>query len=175
MRRCDARVFGRVWIKGIAAPINGTAIYTSSIQALCATFQNFLDARGEQGIVIADSRRPSQNARVSHSIFTQKYKVSGDPFHRIVEMPTFGHSENHAGIQIADLLCSALLFPMAVHSYCSGHVTNIHVRPGYEILKRRFGSVLKALQHRYQDENLRWRGGVTVSDELQRRSGGLLF
>jgi hypothetical protein len=32
-------------------------------------------------------------------------------------MPTFGHSENHAGLQLADLVCSALLFPMAMDAY----------------------------------------------------------
>ena len=35
-------------------------------------------------------------------------------------MPVFAHNQNHAGIQIADLVCSALLFPMATTRYCLG-------------------------------------------------------
>jgi hypothetical protein len=40
-------------------------------------------------------------------------------------MPLFGHSDNHAGIQAADLLCSAFLFPMATYMYCLGHIKTI--------------------------------------------------
>jgi hypothetical protein len=64
---------------------------------------------------------------VSHSIFTQKFKAEGDQYPRVLEMPTFGHSNNHVGIQIADLLASALLYPMATCAYCRGHVSNVHV------------------------------------------------
>ena len=34
-----------------------------------------------------------QNDGVSHSIFTQKFKATGDAYGQY-EMPTFGHSEN---------------------------------------------------------------------------------
>ena len=36
-----------------------------------------------------------------------------DAYDRLMEMPMFGHSDNHAGIQAADMICSAFLFPMA--------------------------------------------------------------
>lgn len=172
----EARVFGRVWIKGIGATFDGTSVYTSSVQDICQTFQSLLVTLGTGGIVIADSRNKPKNSSVSHSIFTQKYRLAGDPFDRIIEMPTFGHSDNHAGLQMADLLCSALLFPMAMFCYCTGHIQNLHVRAGYEAIHERYCISIKKLQHRYQEpEGGRWRGGLTVCDGIARRPGSLLF
>ena len=128
------------------------------------------------GIVIPDPTSHIQNRKVSFSIFTQKFKATGDAYSRLIEMPTFGQSENHAGFQVCDILCSGLLFPIAAYSYCTGHVTNIHVDPGFGILKKRYAMKLKALQYRYQDPvSNRWLGGIVVSDPLGHRDGGHLF
>jgi hypothetical protein len=89
-------------------------------------------------------------------------------------MPTFGDSRNHVGIQIADLLCSALIFPMATHAYCLNHVYNIHVDPGFGDLTERDGARLRALQYRYLVGD-RYRGGLTVDDRVGQRPGGPLF
>jgi hypothetical protein len=171
----DARIVSRIYIKGIAAEFDGRAVYTSAMQSICRTFQSCLHVQGDEGLVIADSRNKPKNATVSFSIFTQKFKHRGDEYERLLEMPTFGHSENHAGIQLADLLCSALLFPMATATYCYGHVTSVHVRAEYSNLKTRFGARLKALQYRYQDDGHRWRGGVTVCDAIGHRSSSHMF
>jgi len=170
----DVSLFGRVWIKGINVPIDGDAIYTFSVQAVCADFQRYLQSHNDTGLVIADSRTKSKNQRVSHSIFTQKFRAAGDAYGRVIEMPTFGHSDNHAGLQIADLLCSAFLVPLAIHGYCQGGPPNQHVRPGYAGIKQRYGERLLLRQYRHFTD-ARWRGGVTVSDNLQHRSGALLF
>jgi hypothetical protein len=169
------KLVGRVWIKAIGSPINGRGIYTYSIQAICTTFQAFLAEKDDLGFIIVDSRTKPQNALVAHSIFTQKFKGTGDDHSRVIEMPTFGHSENHVGIQIADLLSSAILFPMATFSYCTGYVTNLHVQPGFSEIKDRFGSRIQSLQYRFCDFAGRRRGGITVCDGLAKRSGGLLF
>jgi len=171
----DAKLIGRIWIKVPGQPIAETALYTSSLQAICGYFQHRLESSESEGIVIADSRSPGKNTDVSHSIFTQKFKYAGDEYDRILEMPTFGHSDNHAGIQIADLLCSALLFPMATSAFCTGHIDSVHVQSDFEILRRRFGARLNRLQHRYQDEDGRYRGGITVDDRLGKQRGGKLF
>lgn len=172
----QCRIFGRVWIKPIGGPFDGWAIYTSSTQAICSAFVHLLTLQKNIGIMVPDPRLPLQNRRVSFSIFTQKFKVSGDAYSRLVEMPTFGQSENHAGIQVCDLLCSGLLFPIAAFSYCTGHVRNIHVDPGYRTLKDRYGNKIRDLQYRYQDIGSgRWLGGIVVSDPLSRRHGGHLF
>jgi uncharacterized protein DUF3800 len=171
----DAQLIGRIWVKAPGKSIAETALYTSSLQAICAYFQHHLEASESEGIVIADSRTPGKNTEVSHSVFTQKFKYAGDEYSRILEMPTFGHSDNHAGIQIADLLCSALLFPMATSAFCTGYINSVHVQGDFEILRRRFGARLSKLQYRYRDENGRYRGGITVDDRLGQRRGGQLF
>jgi hypothetical protein len=171
----DAKIMGRVLVKGIGTPIHGRAVYTSAIQTIFSTFHDYLDGIRDQGLIVIDSRRKDQNVNVAHSLFTQKFQAGGDPHFRVLEMPTFGHSENHVGIQIADILCSAFLFPMAVHAYCSGHVHNVHVHPAYEALRRQFGLRLRALQHRYRGAERRWRGGIVVCDSLTKRSGASLF
>ena len=170
-----ARIAARVWIKGIGATINGTSIYTASVQAIYRYFQNYVTGLSDRGIVIADSRSKTKNVNVAHSIFTQKFQQGGDEYNRILEMPTFGNSENHAPLQIVDALCSAVLFPIAAFSYCLGHVNNVHVSANYQILKDRYGSRLLPLQHRYEDDDGHFRGGIVVSDALQRRSSVLMF
>lgn len=171
----NAQIVGRVWIKEPGRSIAETALYTSSLQAICAYFQHRLEVSGHEGLVIADSRTPSGNTDVAHSVFTRKFKLAGDDLDRILEMPTFGHSNNHAGIQVADLLCSALLFPMATSAFCTGHISGVHIQKDFGILRQRFGGRLSRLQYRYQDEKGRYRGGITVDDRLGHRSGGQLF
>lgn len=168
-------IVGRVWIKEINGPCDGSALYTFSIQAIASYFQHFLAARKSHGQIIADSRTPAHNAEVAHSIFTQKFKAPGDEYGRLLEMPTFGHSENHVGIQIADLVCSALIFPMATATYCLAHLpNNVHVNRGFLQLKGRYGSRLSQRQYRYVADGRR-RGGLTVDDRIGRERGGLLF
>jgi hypothetical protein len=170
-----AELFGRLWIKGIGKPFNGRSVYTFSMQDTCSTFQRLLAQTKEQGFIIADSRNKPANTNVSHSVFTRKFQANGDTFPNLVEMPAFGHSDNHAGIQIADLLCSAVVFPMAVQTYCRGHITSVHTRD-YASLKARYGERLRVLQFRYQDmTDHRSRGGITVSDAVASRGGGELF
>ncbi|MDR3220748.1 MAG: DUF3800 domain-containing protein, partial [Candidatus Accumulibacter sp.] len=95
LRTREARLFATVWVKGIGKPIDSRAIYTSSIQAACRNFSAFLDSRNDHGFMVADSRTPALNTQVSHSIFTQKYRAKGDPLSRLLDLPTFGHSNNH--------------------------------------------------------------------------------
>ena len=175
VEKYDCKLIGRVWIKEIGKPIDQWAIYTSSIQAISSGFNDLLLSENQKGMVILDSRSHAQDKRVAFSFITTKFRISGDGFSEIVEMPTFGQSDNHAGIQVADLICSALLFPIAAYSYCSGTINNVHVSPGYSVLKSRYGSKLQDRQYRYQDVSGKWKGGIVVSDPLTRRGGSYLF
>jgi hypothetical protein len=176
LRNKNARLFASIWIKGIGKAIDSRAIYTTSIQAACRNFSAFLDWRDDTGFMIADFRTPGLNTQVSHSIFTQKYSAKGDSLARLLELPTFGHSDNHVPLQIADLICSTLLFPMATASYCAGHVKGKHVRGRDNFIKYRYASRIKALQYRYKDtETGQLRGGIFVNDGLQGRKSDLLF
>jgi len=175
VERVGGRLVGRVWIKGIGAPLNGNSVYNYSIQSIYADFQDFLVKHNDYGTVIVDSRLKHLNTAVAHSIFTQKFKVTGDAYNRVIELPAFSHSDNHAGLQVADTLSSAVMAPMAIHTYCVGHVTNVHVRPRYAAIKDRFKVRCQALQHRYNGANGHTRGGYIVSDALAKRPGGLMF
>ncbi len=175
IERHDAHIIGRIWVKGIGLPFNGTATYTYSVQSICRYFQNFLAVHDTSGIMIADSRDKVRNARVSHSIFTRKFRAAGDEYDRILEMPVFGHSDNHAGIQVADLVCSSMFFPMATYAYCLGHVQSTHVSLLYRQIRDRLGRRLECRQYRYQDQSGKWTGGITVSDAISHNHGSTVF
>ena len=173
--QANARHFGRIWIKGIGAPLNGMSVYSYSLQTIFSSFQQYLDQHNDFGIVIMDARLKHLNTPVAHSIFTQKFKQSGDAYPRILELPAFSHSDNHAGLQICDTICSAIITPMAIHTYCSGHVQSVHVRPRYADVKAAFAPACALMQFRYTHGALGRRGGFTVSDGISQRSGRHLF
>lgn len=175
LERHEVRLVGRVWVKAVGQENKGKSMYTFSMQDICATFQRFLSDCGSHGLVIADSRNHSLNTNVSHSIFTKKFSSYGDSYDRLLEMPTFGHSDNHAGLQIADLICSALLFPIVTFVYCYGILRGVHVHGRYGVLKERFAQRLRGMLYTYRDETGKLRGGITVSDGLRRRPSGLLW
>jgi len=171
----NARILGKVQIKGIGQPFVGRSVYTSAVQGLTKDFQRFLTENNENGLLVLDSRHKQSNANVSHSVFTQKFRAAGDAYDRLLEMPLFGHSDNHAGIQCADLISSAFLFPIATYAYCFGHVQSVHVDIQYSAIRDRYGAALKKLQYRYQDDTGRWRGGITVNDQIGQKSGAFIF
>ena len=171
----EVKIFGRIWVKGIGQGFDGIAVYTSSVQAILTNFQAYLQEKDSIGIVIGDSRSPSLNANVSHGIFTKKFRSAGDDFNRIVEIPTFGHSENIVGLQLTDYLVSALVAPMSIATYCEGHVENLHVRPAYKSeIKQRYKDEIKKLQFRYQ-QGSRTVGGLVVRDDISQLGAHLLF
>lgn len=171
----DVRLLSRVWVKPLGQRFDGRAVYTSSIQWLYSSFENFLHEQDSFGFCIADSRDPLNNAIVAHSVFTQKFQSSSAAYGRTLELPTFAHSENHAGIQLCDILCSALLYPIAAEAYCSGHVGNIHVQAGAATLRQRFGEELQNLQFRYREPLGKWNGGIVVSDPIGLRNAAGMF
>lgn len=171
----SCKVVGRIWVKGPGQPFDGRSVYTSSVQRIFGYFQEYLRQNNDVGIVIADSRLKSLNSQVAHSIFTQKFKSSGDVYDRIVELPTFAHSDNHAGLQLADLLWSGVVWPMTIVSYCSGHIANVHVKPEYAQIKAAFSARVRALQFRYKEGSGKWQGGIVTSDAISQRNGAQLF
>jgi len=60
----NGKLAGRVWIKGVQAPFNGLAVYTSSLQSIYADFQNFLESQNDLGSVVVDSRLKHLNTAV---------------------------------------------------------------------------------------------------------------
>lgn len=76
VHRC--KIISNIYVKNTAVNFNGFSLYTRSVQQINRHFQVFLQKANSEGVVIADSRNHPLNVRVSHSIFTQKYKSSGD-------------------------------------------------------------------------------------------------
>lgn len=170
----DARVIGRIWIKVPDEALDGLAINTYSIQWICKIFQRYLEMNDERGFVVVDNNNPGVNARIAHSVFTQKFQFAGDCFDRILDMPTFGGSQNHAGLQVADNVASGIVVPMAGRAYCSGHVQGSHVHVSYDKISDWLGQELRHRQFRYR-ENGTWGGGLVVSDPVGGRHSGHLF
>lgn len=173
--RSDMKLVSKVYIKGIGQQNHPTSVYTAACQALFKSFDQYLSTVDDVGICIADSRTKGLNVPVAHSIFTQMFSTKQAHFPRIMELPTFGHSENHVGVQLCDLLASALIVPAAVHTYCTGHIANVHVQPGYSKIRALFTAKLQQLLYRYQDAQHTWRGGITVSDAILHRPSSEMF
>lgn len=171
----NTKIVGRVWVKKMENFFPEVNAYTSSVQSIYGYFEHFLFTSNKKGIVICDNRSPGQNSPVSHSIYTQRFSIAGDPYEHILEMPTFGHSQNHIGLQLADIIVSGLVFPIACNTYLGSVLpSNVHVQGAGQALKDRFGSRLRALQHLYQTPS-GTRGGIVVSDPNTLKSSKFLF
>jgi hypothetical protein len=171
----NIRLVGRVWIKPVGQALDPDATYTYAIQDIARHFHAYLDANNQSGLLLCDSRMHNQNAQVSHSIFTQKHAVGGDPLPRILEAPVFGVSLNHAGLQLADAVASALIFPIASRVYCAHQWPGSHTNARFEAVRRRYAAQLRALEFRYQDHVGRTHGGIVVSDRLRSWPSNRLF
>jgi Protein of unknown function (DUF3800) len=173
--RSDIKLVSKVFVKAIGQHNRHTAVYTAACQSLFRSFDHYLSTVDDVGVCIADSRNKGLNVPVAHSIFTQMFSTKWAHYPRIMELPTFGHSDNHVGVQICDLLASALIVPAAVHTYCTGHIANVHVQAGYSKIRARFTTKLQQLLYRYQDAQHVWRGGITVSDAILHRPSSEMF
>lgn len=172
----NINLIARIWVKVPGSPFDGRAVYTSSIQILHEYFDHYLNSIVDTGFCIADSRNKPKNVNVSHSIFTQKFQAGTSTYSRVIELPTFGHSDNHACLQMCDIICSSILFPISCLTYCTGHITNVHVQSASVILRQRYGQRIKNLQYRYLDPTSnKYKGGIVVADSIGRQSSSLMF
>lgn len=163
VRKSGGKIVARVWLKNFGSAINDQSVYSISIQNFCARFQEYLQSNDRRGLVIADFRDPKKNSYVSHSVFTQKHKRRGDAYPLIQEIPTFGISNNHACLQIADLICSVLLAPMAARKFLSSTVNNVHTHQNYEEILKRYKKRMRALQYHCDINGTRY-WGITVNN-----------
>lgn len=176
LERHDCRVLAKICVKSEGSANDEAAMYGSSIASLCATVEDYAAARGGgQGVVILDSRTKSKNVDNVHCVTTRKLRAGGDMLPHLAESPVFGHSDTHIGLQIADLLVSALLFPAACATYAEDLVWNAHCHPAYAAVRDRHFQRVRALQHRYQSRTGKWTGGIIVSDRRHRKSARALF
>ena len=168
------QIIGRVWVKEPGRALKRDATYCYAVQDIAAHLCTYLVANASHGVLVADARSPQLDATVAHSIFTQKWRTGDDPYRPLLEVPLFANSQNHAGLQIADLLACTLVLPMAASAY-GAPAGNVHSSAHYDTIRADHGRALRDLQYRYVDETGRWRGGLVVSDPGGMRSGSLLF
>lgn len=163
LKAYDARLVARIWVKRLGVPLTDKSIYPITTQNLLERFEKYLEERNADGMVIADFRDPHRNSYVAHSVFTQKHKKNGDAYPRVRETPTFGISNNHACLQIADLLCSSILAPMAGRTFCHPDIKNAHTHANYDAIAQRYSKRVRALQY-HCDVNGHRYWGITASE-----------
>lgn len=175
LERHDAQIVGRVWVKELDGANDAMALYQSSLQFICGAFHSQIPTR-ERGLVVVDSQTYWHNHRLAHSVFTQRF--GSKPKHeKLADMPVFGHSDNHAGLQIADLLCSAVLAPVASAVYAGAYSEwNSHCDSGFLDIRDRFGPRLEALTFSWQND---WIGrkspSLVVNDPIRKRASALMW
>lgn len=175
LERHKAQIIGRVWVKEPGHGLNPASTYTYAIQDMARHFEHSLSESRQTGLMVCDSRMHGQDREVSHSVFTLKHRLVGDALPHLVESPTFGVSNNHAGLQLADLLAGGLLFPMACRVYCQGCASPAHMDPRYDKVRERYATRLHQLQYTYTDSAGRTTGGIVVSDKRGQRASRYLF
>lgn len=175
LERYDAKILGRVWVKRLNTENDDMKIHASSLQFICGAFDAGLPSK-ERGMVVVDSQTYKHNHQLAHSVFTQRF--AKEPKHcGLVDMPVFGHSDNHAGLQIADLLCSAVLAPIACAVYAGSYESwNRHCGSDFLEIRERFGSRLGALTYQWTNPgNGSKRPSLIVSDPLGKRGSHLMW
>ena len=161
LMKAEAQLVAQVWVEPISGLFKGITDYAVSVQRCCAHFQWFLESRSATCVVIADSRNHQSNVPVSHSVITRPHqqKHPGNLYPRSLEAPVFGHSDNRACLQLADLDRSALLFSMAAQTFCTGHYNaNPHVHANDARIGARYRLAIESLAYRYRSSDGRHRG-----------------
>ena len=172
----DCRIVSRIFVKGVGEDFDGTSVYASAVQKMITAFDNYIGECADKGIAILDSRNKNKNAPLAHSLFTWGFSSHGHEYNRLAELPVFGHSENHAMIQLADWVSSAFLFPMSAYTYCSQYETGcLHIDKTYAVIRKMFGQRLKALQYRYALADGSKRGGIHVQGKMAKLNSLQLF
>ena len=170
----DARISARVYIKEPACEFKGASVYSAAMQRLAQTFEDKLIRENEKGVIVLDSRNKVKNVPVAHGIFTMKFSAHGTGYDHLAELPLFGHSENHAMLQLADWVGSAFLCPMAVRAYYP-NLENVcvHADAIFDLVRNRFGQRIKALQYRYERDGHKL-GGVSLYHSVCRHCGSVV-
>lgn len=171
----SVRLAARIYVKKPGEAFNGTHVYSAAMQHLAMIFEEWLASKNDKGIMVLDSRNKPKNVPVAHSLFTHNFRAQGPAYRYMAELPLFGHSDNHALLQVADWLGSAFLTPMACRAYCAAHEnTCVHADPVFEVVRNRFGQRIKALQFRYERDGSK-HGGIYVLGGPERLNPLLLF
>ena len=161
----QATVMAEVFVKGQQPPSKW--VYTNAVAALATRFEKQLATADTQGCMILDARTKAKNTPSVHRITTSRFKSGGDQVPHLIESPTFGHSDAHVVLQIADLVASAILFPMACSGYCGCLIHNLHLNDEFAAVRSRYAPRIRQLERCVDATGKRF-GGVRVTDALNR-------
>ncbi|CAM3330730.1 DUF3800 domain-containing protein [Nocardioides dubius] len=177
LEKHGCQLVGKIVVKVPDAPKPKTdrAVYSRAIAEMAETFQAQLAAADTPGMMILDARTKVKNVPSVMGITTRRYRTGGSAYPHLVESPVFGHSDTHVPLQIADILASAVLFPIACTEYCGDLGWNVHPHERYREIKDRYGVRLQQLEYRYTSAEGARRGGFQVIDPVGGRPTHLLF
>lgn len=173
--RCS--LMGKIHVKipDARKPKADRQTYSEAIAEMATTFQAQLTATRAAGMMILDARTKIKNVPNVMGINTRRFRSGGGEYPNLAESPVFGHSDTHVPLQVADILASAVLFPVACAEYCAGLSWNVHPHPRYREIKERYGERLQRLEYRYDGPDGRRRGGFQVIDPIECRPTHRLF
>ena len=141
----NASLFARVAIKPLGEKFEGKKVYALAMHQLAGDFHRLLELRCLEGSIVADFREANLNALMSQPICDAKYQLR-DELPRLAGAPTFGLSQSHAGLQAADILASALLFPTVSFKQRAGLSEHPHLHENDRLIALRFRTRLRGLQ-----------------------------
>jgi len=169
----NVTVTGEIHVKG--QRVLNRWVYADAVAALATKFEAQLRAADSTGMMILDARTKAKNVPSVQRITTKRFKTGGDSYRHLIESPVFGHSDAHVVLQIADIVVSALLFPLSCAGFCLCLLDNAHPNTEYLSLRERYGRRLRLLEYRYIDKLGHQVGGVTVHDHLNHQPTLALF
>ena len=163
------QITAEVHVKGGTAL--GRWVYSRSVSQLAERFEVRLRSRDDQGLIVLDSRTKAKNVPSVAGVTTRRFSADGALRH-LLESPVFGHSDAHVLLQLADLVVSALLFPLACAAFCLCLLDNVHPSEQYLAVQQRYGERVRLLQ---RDPDGALTEGVRVVDHVDRRPTHTLF
>lgn len=143
LRRFDARVYAQVTPKPAGQAFDGKATYASSMLRLACGFDAWLGEQNSQGLMICDFREPGLNELMSRPIREAKFGAS-DTLPRLLDVPVFGHSQSHAGLQVADWMASSLIFAAVSARHATQLSGHPHLHVNDRVIAKRYHKRLRA-------------------------------
>lgn len=176
LEKYECKLVGRVLVKEKGKRYKDLEIYPGYIAWIAKTFEHYLSVHNSNGIMLLDSRTKNKNTPLTSNIVTRFYSSGkGRLLQHLVDAPAFGNSDAHVGLQIADIVVSGMIFPLACNAFCTRYDWNTHCSSTYSLLRNETAARLKALQYRYRNEkdSPGTLGGIYVTGASKLRSADL--
>lgn len=139
-----AELYGQVIIKVPDDKFDGTRLYADAMMRIAKDYHQLLDKELSNGLIVADFRESEINGKVSQPISLAMWEQK-NTFPRFELPPTFGNSNSHVGLQIADIIISTLLMPLALAKFGEYIPEGVHKKSGDLLNFKRYEKRLKRL------------------------------